>query len=92
MTKEEAYSVWMAAVESGSDTAHIYRSWYNFNDWWRTRSAKPEEATQTTTTGDGIPYEYKFNWSGYLNDGTNQRVQHSGGTEQRLCGPKNPKS
>ena len=59
MTKEEAYEVWMAAVESGSDTAHIYRSWYNFNDWWRARSNKP--AKEVKVSWGDPPEEPLFN-------------------------------
>lgn len=62
MTKDEALNAWKAALDT---YLSVHRnspelvSWREcFSHWWRARSAKPEEATQTTTTGDGIPYEY----------------------------------
>lgn len=63
MTKDEALNAWKAALDT---YLSVHRnspelvSWREcFSHWWRARSAKPEEDTQTITTGDGIPYEYK---------------------------------
>lgn len=60
MTKEEAYEVWEAAtwLAVKPEPWQKAMSKQYFEKWWLSRPANQQEDTQTTTTGDGIPYEY----------------------------------
>ncbi|HPC91650.1 MAG TPA: hypothetical protein PLJ74_05295 [Myxococcota bacterium] len=60
MTKEEAYEVWQSITSQTMFSAlwKKERDAQYFEHWWNERVEKLARDTQTTTTGDGIPYEY----------------------------------